>query len=190
MKIKAACLSIALTFAAAAAHAQSATPIKAGLWETSITTNMQMQLPPELQARIDAMTPQQQAMMKANMPGMMGGGAPTTTTTHSCSTGQTVQELVKQAQQKGTQCTLTNQTQTATGMSFDIACTVPQGSATGHSSFTMADSDHVTGTTHLTATMSGRGGSGTMNMDSNMSSHYLGSDCGTVQPNSSVIVTK
>ncbi len=190
MKITAACLSLALTFAAAAAHAQSSSPIKAGLWETTITTNMQMQLPPELQARLDAMTPQQQAMMKANMPGMMGGGAPTTTTTHSCSTGQTVQDLLNQAQQKGSQCKLTNQTQTATGMSFDISCTVPQGSANGHSSFTMADSDHVNGTTHLTINMTSARGSGSMAMDSTMSSHYLGSDCGSVAPNSSVVIPK
>ena len=195
MKIKAACLSLALTLAAAAAHAQSSNPIKAGLWETTITTNMQMQLPPEVQARIDAMTPQQQAMMKANMPAGMGGmgsGAPVTTTTHSCSTGQSVQDLMNQAQQKGNQCKLTNQTQTATGMSFDIVCTMQQGTAKGHSSFTMVDSDHVNGTTHLTANMSGgrSGGTTSMNMDSTVAAHYLGSDCGSVAPNSAVVITK
>lgn len=190
MKISTACFAIALTTAATFAHAQSSNPIKAGLWETTVTTTMQMQLPPELQARIAAMTPQQQAMMKANMPGMMGGGTPTTTTTHSCSTDQTVQDLLNQAQQKGTQCKLTNQTQTATGMSFDISCTVPQGSATGHSTFTMADGDHVSGTTHMTVNMTSARGSGSMNMDSTMSSHYLGSDCGSVAPNSSVVINK
>ena len=191
MKIQAACLSLALALTATA-HAQSmsSSPIKAGLWETTITSNRQRQLPPELQARLDAMTPQQQAMVKANMPGMAGGGAPTTTTTHSCSTGQTVQDLMNQAQQKGVSCKLTNQTQTATGMSFDISCTMQQGTANGHSSFTMADSDHVSGTTHMTVNVTSARGSGSMNMDSTMSSHYLGSDCGSVQPNSAVVVNK
>ena len=191
MKTAVACLAaLALTTAAYAQSASSA-PIKAGLWETTITSSTQMQLPPELQARIDAMTPQQQAMMKANMPGGMGGGAPTTTTTRSCSTGQSVQDLMNQAQQKGSQCKLTNQTQTGNTMSFDIACTMQQGTANGHSTYTMADSDHVNGTTHLTANMSGgRGGSASMNMDMSLASHYLGSDCGTVQPNSAVVVNK
>lgn len=185
-----ACLTLALALASAASAQSTATPIKAGLWETTVTTNMQIQLPPEVQAQLDAMPAQQQAMMKARMPGGMGG-APATTTTHSCSTGQSVQDLMNQAQQKGSQCKLTNQTQTATGMSFDISCTTPQGSATGHSNFTLADPDHVTGTTHLTVQASGRNGSATsMTMDSNVSSHYLGSDCGTVQPNSAVVITK
>ena len=81
MKTIAACLSATLALTAVA-HAQgvSSAPIKAGLWETTITSTSQIQLPPELQARIDAMPPQQQAMMKSQMGGMMGGGTPTTTT--------------------------------------------------------------------------------------------------------------
>jgi hypothetical protein len=194
MKIRTASLSIAFALAtSAAAHAQTmtSTPVKAGLWETTITTTMQMQLPPEVQAQLDAMPAQQQAMMKARMPGGMGG-APAVTTTHSCSTGQSVQDLMNQAQQKGSQCKLTNQTQTASGMSFDISCTMPQGAANGHSSFTMADSNHVSGTTHLTMQMSGGRSSGptSMTMDSAVSAHYLSSDCGAVKPNSAVVVTK
>jgi len=177
---------------ATVAHAQSSSPIKAGLWETTVSTTMQMQLPPEVQARIAAMTPQQQAMMKANMPGGMGGGSPVVTTTHSCSTGQTVNDLVNQAQQKGSECKLANQTQTGNSMSFDVSCTMPQGTANGHSTFTMADSDHVNGTSHLTAQMSGGRSNGTtsMAMDTTLTSHYLGSDCGAVAPNTAVVVNK
>jgi len=187
------CLSITLTLATAAApfaHAQSATPIKAGLWETTVTSSTQMQLPPEIQARLDAMTPQQQAMMKANMPGGMSGSSPAVTTTHSCSTGQTVQDLMNQARQKGSECKLTNQTQTANGASFDISCTMPQGTANGHSSFTMADSNHVNGTTHMTANMNAGGRPTSMTMDSTISSKYLGSDCGAIKPNSAVVVSR
>jgi len=192
MKITAVYLSVAFSLAAAAAQAQSMTnaPIKPGLWETNVTSNMQMQLPSEIQARLNAMTPQQQAMMKANMPAGMGGSAPMTNTTRSCSTGQSVQDLLNQAQQKGSQCKLTNQTQTATGMSFDISCTMQEGTATGHSSFTMVDSDHVNGTTHMTANMNENGRPMSMAIDSTISSKYLGSDCGEVKPNSAVPVNK
>lgn len=186
------CLA-ALGVAATAAQAQgaSSTPIKAGLWETTITSTSQIQLPPEVQARIDAMPPQQQAMMKLEMDAMMDGGAPTTTTMHSCSTGQTIQDLMNQAQQIGASCKLTNQTQTATGVSFDITCTMQPGTAaTGHSSFTLADSDHVSGTTHMTVNMTTARGSGAMNVDSTVAAHYLSADCGSVQPNSAVVVTK
>ena len=190
MKLIALCISIVCAIAPAAAHAQSMTdaPIRPGLWETTITSNMQMQLPPEIQARLNAMTPQQQAMMKANMPAGMGGGAPMTNKTRSCSTGQSVNDLVNQAQEKGSQCKLTNQTQTASGMSFDISCTMQEGTATGHSSFTMADKDHVNGTTHMTANLNENGRPMSMTIDSTLSSHYLGADCGDVKPNSAVSV--
>jgi uncharacterized protein DUF3617 len=192
MKTTTFCLSLALPLAAAFTHAQSAAsaPVKPGLWETTITSNMQMQLPPEIQARIAAMTPQQQAMMKANMPGGMGGGTPMNSKTRSCSTGQSVQDLLNQAQQKGSQCKLTNQTQSATGMSFDISCTMQEGTASGHSSFTMADKDHVNGTTHMTANMNESGRPVSMTIDSTLSSKYLGADCGDVKPNSAVGVPK
>ena len=190
MKLIALCISIVCAIAPAAAHAQSMTdaPIRPGLWETTITSNMQMHLPPEIQARLNAMTPQQQAMMKANMPAGMGGGAPMTNKTRSCSTGQSVNDLVNQAQEKGSQCKLTNQTQTASGMSFDISCTMQEGTATGHSSFTMADKDHVNGTTHMTANLNENGRPMSMTIDSTLSSHYLGADCGDVKPNSAVSV--
>lgn len=189
------CACLALFALAASAQAQSTTsaPIKPGLWETSISSKSQIQLPPELQARIDAMSPQQQAMMKANMAGRGGGPVPSSLVTHACSTGQTsVNDLLTQAQQKnGAKCIVSNQTQTATNVSFDISCTMQEGSASGHSSFTMTDSDHVSGTTHMTANMSGgRGGGGSMTIDSTLTSHYLGSDCGDVKPNTSVVVTK
>ena len=189
------CACLAIFALAASAHAQSTTsaPIKAGLWETSISSKSQIQLPPELQARIDAMTPQQQAMMKANMPGGGAGPVPSSLVTHACSAGQTsVNDLITQAQEKnGAKCTVSNQTQTATNISFDISCSMQEGTASGHSSFTMADSDHVSGTTHMTANMSGgRGGGGSMTIDSTVSSHYLSSNCGDVKPNTSVVVTK
>src|SRR6185437_8336349 len=140
--------------AAAPVLAQSPTSMKAGLWETTITSTTQMQLPPEIQARIDAMTPQQQTMRKLEMDAMINGGAPTTTITHSCSTGQSVQDLMNEAQQKPTSCKLTNQTRTGNRISFDIACTMQQSTLAGHSSFTLADPSHVSGSTHMT--MSGK----------------------------------
>jgi len=182
-------LLIAALLAAAPVLAQSSTSMKAGLWETTITSTTQMQLPPEIQARIDAMTPQQQTMRKLEMDAMIDGGAPTTTTMHSCSTGQSVQDLMNQVQDT-TSCKLTHQNRTGNTISFDIARTTQQGTLTGHSSFTMADPDHVSGSTHMTATVSGKGGSGYVKMDSTLTSHYLSADCGDVKSNTSVVVTK
>ena len=54
-------------------------------------------------------------------------------------------------------CKFTNQQVTASAMSFDINCTTAQGTASGHASYTMADSEHGTGTTHMTVAMSSNG---------------------------------
>jgi hypothetical protein len=172
------------------AQGLAAAPIKQGLWETTITSNMQIELPPELQARIAAMTPQQQAMMKANMGGK--GGAPLVNTTQSCAASQeSLDSLVNQAQKdKGTKCTFTNRTQTANGASFDVSCTMQEGAAQGHSDFQMADSEHVTGKTHMTMRMNGSDGPGSATIDSTLTSKYMGTNCGSVKPNTTVSVPR
>ncbi len=180
--------ALLLLAAAAGAKAQSTTavPIQQGLWETTINTTSQISLPPDVEAKIAAMPAAQQAMIKQNMG---GGSTPSSTTTHSCAASQmSMTDLLNQAQQKDTKCTFSNQAQTPTGYSFDIACTMPQGSASGHSQFQMPDSSHVTGTTHMTMQATTRGGAMSMTLDSTLTSKYLGADCGSVKPNTSVAV--
>jgi Protein of unknown function (DUF3617) len=174
--------------AALGVYGQSASaPVKAGLWETKVTTTRAMQLPPEVQARIASLPPEQQAMMKANMPG--GGGQPITTTTQSCATGQeTMDSLLSRAQSSAMKCTFPNRVQTADGASFDISCTGDMGTAKGHMEFHMQDADHVSGTSHITVTGSAQGRTMNSTMDNTTSAHWAGADCGSVKPGGAVVV--
>jgi len=155
-------------------------PIKPGLWETTVSSTNAMSLPPETEARIAAMPPEQQAMVRARM-----GGAPATTTHKSCvATKQSMDDFLDQAKERsGMKCTFSNRQESADGASFDTNCNSERGTVKGHSDFHMADSDHVSGTTHLEGTMtSQRGGTVTMKIESTMTSKYLGADCGDVKP--------
>ena len=162
-------------------------PIKQGLWQTQMTMSMQMTLPPEVEAKIAAMPAAQQAQMRS----MMGGAAakPTTSTVKSCvASTMTPTDLLNQAQQKGgMSCKFTNQQVTASTVSFDMSCTTTQGTASGHAQFTMADSEHRTGTTHMTVAMSANGHSMNATMDGTSIYTYLGADCGDVKPDSPVV---
>jgi hypothetical protein len=53
----------------------------------------------------------------------------------------------------------------------------------------MADSEHGTGTTHMTVAMSANGHSTNATMDGTSTYTYLGADCGDVKPDSPVAVT-
>ena len=172
------------------AHAQTTlAPIKQGLWQTQMTMSMQVTLPPDVEAKIAAMPAAQQAQMQS----MMGGSAakPTSSTVKSCvASTMTPTDLLNQAQQKGgMSCKFTNQQVTASSVSFDISCTTTQGTASGHVQFTMADSEHGTGTTHVTVAMSANGHSMNATMDGTSTYTYLGADCGDVKPDSPVAVT-
>jgi hypothetical protein len=86
-------------------------------------------------------------------------------------------------------CTFTNQQVTASAVSFDISCTSAQGNASGHAQFTMADSEHGSGTTHMTVAANANGHSMNATMDSTSTYTYLGADCGDVKPDSPVVTT-
>lgn len=167
----------------------ASSPIKPGLWQVQVTSSMQMALPPEVQAKIAAMPAAQQAQMQAMMGGGMGAAKPASTTVKSCvASAMTPTDLLNQAQQKsGMTCKFTNQQVTASAISFDINCTTAQGTASGHASYTMADSEHGTGSTHMTVAMSANGHSMNATMDGTSVYTYLGTDCGDVKPNAPVV---
>ena len=180
---------VLLALPVAAARAQSTIQIKQGLWQMQATSSMQMTLPPEMQARIAAMPPAQQAQMQSMMGG--GMGKPTVSTVKSCvAKPTTASDLLNQAQQKsGMKCAYTNQQVTATAVSFDISCTSAQGNASGHAQFTMTDSEHGSGTTHMTVASNANGRSMSMTMDGKSTYTYLGADCGDVKPDSPIVTT-
>jgi hypothetical protein len=133
------------------------------------------------------------ATQQAQMQAMMGGGGmmpkPTSSTVKSCvASTMTPSDLLNQAQQKsGMKCTFTNQQVTTNSVSFDTSCTTAQGTATGHSQFTMADSEHGTGTTQMTVAMSANGRSMNATMNGTSTYTYLGADCGDVKPDAPVV---
>ena len=183
MRMQVRCLvALCVSFAGVAgARAQSTLPVKQGLWETTVTTTSQISLPPDVEAKIAAMPAAQQAMIRQNM----GGAKPASSTVKSCVASQVTMDQFLNQQQQNSQmkCTFTNRQQTATGASFDTACTMAQGTATGHSQFTFVDDEHVTGQTHMVVNMTSAKGSGQSTMDSTMSMKYMAADCGSVKPN-------
>lgn len=187
------CIAFTLIAAPLSLHAQSAPiPIKPGLWESQISSTSTMSLPPEVEAKIAAMPAAQQAQMRSMMGGSAGGSAPTSITSKSCvAAGTTMDALLNQQQNRtGVKCTFSNRVQTADGASFDTSCTTAQGTANGHSTFHMADDEHVTGTTHMTLNMAANGRTMQSTIDSTYTTKYLGADCGDVKPGSATIVPK
>jgi hypothetical protein len=162
-------------------------PIKQGLWQTQVSSSVQMTLPPDVEAKIEAMPPAQQAQIRS----MMAGPAPkaSSSTVKSCvASAMTPNDLLNQAQQKsGMTCKFTNQQVTASSVSFDMSCTTEHGSASGHAQFTMTDSDHGTGTTHMTVAMTANGRPMNATMDGTSTYSYLGADCGNVKPDAPVV---
>ena len=178
-------VSFCLFAAAFPAHAQTggAVPVKPGLWETQSTSKTAMSLPPEMEARIAAMPPDRQAMVRSRM----AGAAPAqTVTTRSCVAAQTnLDSFLKEAQQKGVNCTFSNVTKNGSGVSFDTACSNPQWTAKGHSDVQMSDSDHVTGTMHMTADITTPNGQTHATVENTIHAKYLGASCGELKPGAS-----
>jgi hypothetical protein len=144
-----------------------------------------MQLPPEVEAKIAAMPAAQQAQMRAMMPGGMGGAAtPVVTTKQVCIALQTtIDSMMNRAQQSpGMSCSISNKSQTASGVSFDIACTGATGSAKGHTDVRLSDDDHATSTSHITVTASSQGHTMNSTVDTTTNAKFVSADCGDVKP--------
>lgn len=156
---------------------------KPGLWESQITSTHTISLPPEVEARLAAMPAAQQAQVRS----MMGGGgasAPTVMTRQICIPhGCTIDAMVNRVQQSpGMQCSVSNRSQTASTVSFDITCTGATGSAKGHTEIHIVDSDHSTSTTHVTVTGTAQGHSMNSTVDTTTSTKFISADCGDVKP--------
>lgn len=159
------------------------TPMKPGLWEIQGTVTSKMQMPPEVEAKIAAMPAAQQAQMRSMMGGM-GSGTPTTTTNKVCIAPQTtVDSMLNRVQQsQGMSCTVSNKTQTATSLGFEISCTGQTGSGKGHTDVRLIDDDHVSSTSHMTVTASSQGHTMNSAVDVATTAKFVSSDCGDVKP--------
>ena len=155
------------------AYAQSAPiPVKPGLWETQVSMTRVTTLPPAQQAQVRSMM------------GGAGGSTPTVMTRQVCVAPQTtLDSMLSRAQQTpGSQCSVSNREQTATGASFDITCTMQMGSAKGHTEIRILDDDHASSTVHMTMTGTSEGKTMNSTMDSTTTAKFVAADCGNVKP--------
>lgn len=171
-----ACFIIFCAAVAASAQTPSAPPVKMGLWETTVTSQMSgFQLPPDVVARLKAM-------------GRSAPGAPHTVVTQGCLTREEWQKSMEDMNRAGNKdCTTTNKDIQPRKFSVDISCKSQQGTVTGHWEMQMIDDEHGHGSGHMKSDSTGPNGQA-FSMDMTMDSHFLRSDCGDVKPGDAKII--
>ncbi|HSY02910.1 MAG TPA: DUF3617 family protein [Acidobacteriaceae bacterium] len=151
-------LLLATTFLAAA---QSAPPIKMGLWEHSVTLDM------------------------SGMPNGMGG-ASHTVSNQTCMSNDTWKEALQSMQSRRQQanaanCSTSNVEQDSHHFAFDVACVAQQGMNTKmHLDMTLDSEESMHGT--MSTTMSGPNIPQGMSMKATIQSKFVSSDCGNLKP--------
>lgn len=164
--------------AAAAASAQSSTPpIKMGLWETTVSSQMSgFTLPPDVVAKLKAM-------------GRPVPGGPHTVVTQGCLTSEEwQQQMGKMNQPANGDCQTTRHLSEAGKFSFDMSCKTPQGAVTtGHWEMQVIDAEHGHGSGHMQSSAAGSNGHA-FAMSMTMDSHFLSADCGGVKPGGGKII--
>jgi hypothetical protein len=183
MTMKSTCLGllsalVLCCLAGAAATAQDMPanpPVKMGLWESTIVSNIGgLTIPPDVAARLQAM-------------GRPVPGGPHTTVTQSCMTKDEWAKAFEKMNNNENKCTYTNRTITAQKISFDMSCASARGSVfTGHFEMLIDDDEHSHGTAHMKGTMGQN--AQPMTIDTTLTSHYLAADCGEVKPGDAKVV--
>lgn len=167
-------------FAGAALGA--APDVKTGLWERTVTRQMEgapvapvadlSKLPPEQRARIEQML------------ATRGTTAPTTSVARYCVTPETAQnwETFAPDERDGATCQRTVQDATSRSLQMSIAC--DGGKQTGTVEIVAASADRVTGTMELVLQEE----RGVRKVRIDLDSRWLSPDCGTVKPEAPVRV--
>jgi len=160
-------------------HAQNSL-IKPGLWHSEVTTSTTLALPADVEARIGALPPDRQQVVRAQM----GAGKSTTIVNRSCiAPNTTFDSFLKDQTQRNSRlkCSVTNRTVSQSGGSFDTECSGKGTTATAHVDFTRTDEEHASGKMNMTMTSNrdGRRFSGTS--ESTIHYKYVGPNCGNVK---------
>ncbi|MGH9587304.1 MAG: DUF3617 domain-containing protein [Acidobacteriaceae bacterium] len=171
-----------ILFCAATAGAQATTtpttppPVKMGLWETSMTSQMSgFSLPPDVVAKLKAM-------------GRSVPGGPHTTVSQGCLTPEEWQkDMADMNKPAGNDCAITNRKVDSREISFDISCKSERGDTTGHWEMHLVDDEHGQGLAHMNSNTTGPNGRH-ITMDMNFSSRFLSSSCGDVKPGNAKII--
>jgi len=166
-------LSMAFSGFLSAGLAQSAEPpVKMGLWQSRITSTMTgFQVPPDVAAKLKA--------MGRSVP----GSEPQITVSQSCLTPQKWKDMFSQMQ-RNHDCQLTNQHQSASGLSADMSCKSADGqySSTGRIEVNFTSSEKMSGKVHVETTRQSQ--PQPIVMDMSFESNYQGSDCKGIDPDS------
>jgi len=172
----AAVAALVLPLAAVAAPHQ-----KPGLWQVS--TQMQMsgagmpqqpQIPPEQLAKMQAMGIQMPQMSP-------GGGMAMNHSSQICITPE--QAARDEAPSTGNdQCQVTNTSFSGSTYSATVVCNSPQMQGTGTIKGTFSSDEAYTANMHFTGTMQHGPHSGPVDMTTNVTGKWQGSDCGSVKP--------
>ena len=156
---------------------QSSTPpVKMGLWQsTNVITMTGFQIPPEVAARLQAMGRQ------------VPGSQPRTVVTQSCLTPEKWQKMFSDMQQNK-DCQFTNQHQTDSGFSADMACKSSDGkhNSTGHMEVNFVSAEKMQGKVHAEAISESQ--PKPIVMDMNFESAYQGNDCKDISPDNPKVV--
>jgi len=146
--------------------------VKLGLWETTLTNQMDISslIPADALAKL---TPEQRAKME----GAMGRGGARTTTKH-CITKETINEALSNAGRGNTKdlnCTRTFTTSTSAKQVVHMECTSGNMKTSSDVQVEVIDRENTKGSMVMTSA-GGRGG----NMKMEWTSKFLGAECGDV----------
>ena len=171
------CFTVVMLALPGVALAQTSTPpVKMGLWQTTnVSTMTGFQIPPEVAARLQAMGRQ------------VPTGQPHTTITQSCLTPEKWQKMFSDMQQSK-ECQFSNQHQTSTGFSSDMACKSSDGrhNSTGHMEVNFVSAEKMQGKVHAEVVSESQ--PKPIVMDMTFDSAYQGEDCKGISPDSGKIV--
>jgi Protein of unknown function (DUF3617) len=165
-----------LGFLGSALAQTSEPPVKMGLWQTKETSTMTgFQIPPDVAARLKAM----------GRP--VPGAEPQTVVSQSCLTPEKWKDMFRHMQ-RNPDCQFTNEHQSSTGMSADMACKSADGSTSsrGHIEVSFTTSEKMTGKVHAEAMRQSQ--PQPIVMDMKFESAYHGADCQGISPDSPKII--
>ena len=147
--------------------------VRPGLWQTTTTVARtgEMPLPAEMLSRL---TPEQRARLEARM--KSDSARAHTKTYKRCLTRE---QLDNPDFTKDEQCTWTTLQSNSTHIKGAVSCNYKDSSMKlqGSGEFVALDREHVKGSVHMTASGNGR----TMDTTSDLSSKWLGPNCGNVK---------
>jgi hypothetical protein len=170
------CLLMSFAVAVIAAAQTDTTPVtpppmKMGLWETTVTSQMSgIQLPPDVVAKLQAM-------------GRPIPGAPHAAVAQTCLTPDQWQKDFEQMNKpQNSDCTIAKKEADTHDFSFDISCKSQRGmTMNGHWEIHFVDDAHSHGSGNMTSDSPGPNGQ-PFAMNMTIDAHFVSPDCGDVQP--------